>query len=223
MQLAVRGPATHLPAALLAPRQPGSGSPLSDAVRRAAEAVFRADFSQVRISVVGEAARLGCLAFTQGCHIGFAQGRFAPESPAGRRLLGRELMHVLQQRAGRVSNPFGSGLALVHDPLLEAEAERMGLRFLQAAGTTTAVPGPGRAVAARSVQPFRPGRGPHSRADARNPRAGGARYCVIGGQAVNAYAEPVVSLDLDLALAPGEIERLGTSWARWCRRRSRSA
>ena len=36
-----------------------------------------------------------------------------------------------------------------------------------------------------------------------------ARYCVIGGQAVNAYAEPVVSLDLDLALAPGELERLG--------------
>ena len=37
----------------------------------------------------------------------------------------------------------------------------------------------------------------------------GARYCVIGGQAVNTYAEPVVSLDLGLALAPGEIERLG--------------
>lgn len=27
------------------------------------------------------------------------------------------------------------------------------------------------------------------------------RYCVIGGQAVNAYAEPVVSLDLDLVVA----------------------
>ena len=26
-------------------------------------------------------------------------------------------------------------------------------------------------------------------------------YCVIGGQAVNAYAEPVVSLDLDLVVA----------------------
>ena len=38
----------------------------------------------------------------------------------------------------------------------------------------------------------------------------GAHYCVIGGQAVNAYAEPVVSLDLDLALAPGELERIGT-------------
>jgi len=36
----------------------------------------------------------------------------------------------------------------------------------------------------------------------------GARYCVIGDLAVNAYAEPVVSLDLGLALAPGEIERL---------------
>jgi hypothetical protein len=35
----------------------------------------------------------------------------------------------------------------------------------------------------------------------------GARWCVIGGQAVNAYAEPVVSLDL--ALAPGELARLG--------------
>lgn len=40
-----------------------------------------------------------------------------------------------------------------------------------------------------------------------------ADFCVIGGQAVNAYAEPVVSLDLDLALAPGEIERLGTLFA----------
>lgn len=27
------------------------------------------------------------------------------------------------------------------------------------------------------------------------------RYCVVGGQAVNAYAEPVVSLDLDLVVA----------------------
>lgn len=40
-------------------------------------------------------------------------------------------------------------------------------------------------------------------------RGAGARYCVIDDQAVNAYAEPVVSLDLDLALAPGELERLG--------------
>ena len=35
----------------------------------------------------------------------------------------------------------------------------------------------------------------------------GIRYCVIGGQAVNAYAEPVVSLDLDLAVATDDLPR----------------
>ena len=34
------------------------------------------------------------------------------------------------------------------------------------------------------------------------------RYCVVGGQAVNAYVEPLVSLDLDLALAGGELDRI---------------
>lgn len=34
------------------------------------------------------------------------------------------------------------------------------------------------------------------------------RWCVIGGQAVNAYVDPVVSLDLDIALAAGEVEGL---------------
>lgn len=33
-------------------------------------------------------------------------------------------------------------------------------------------------------------------------------YCVIGGLAVNAYAEPVASLDLDLVIAIGDIEKL---------------
>ncbi len=35
----------------------------------------------------------------------------------------------------------------------------------------------------------------------------GVRYCVVGGQAVNAYAEPVVSLDLDLAIAAEQLRR----------------
>lgn len=37
--------------------------------------------------------------------------------------------------------------------------------------------------------------------------ASAVRYCVIGGQAVNAYVEPVVSLDLDLAIAAGDLAR----------------
>jgi len=32
-------------------------------------------------------------------------------------------------------------------------------------------------------------------------REHGIKFCVVGGQAVNAYVEPVVSLDLDLAVA----------------------
>jgi hypothetical protein len=32
------------------------------------------------------------------------------------------------------------------------------------------------------------------------------RYCVIGGQAVNAYADPLVSLDLDLVIALDQVE-----------------
>ena len=32
-------------------------------------------------------------------------------------------------------------------------------------------------------------------------------YCVIGGQAVNAYAEPVVSLDLDLVVAIAHLDQ----------------
>jgi predicted nucleotidyltransferase len=34
------------------------------------------------------------------------------------------------------------------------------------------------------------------------------RFCVIGGQAVNAYAEPLVSLDLDLAVAVDQMDEV---------------
>lgn len=34
------------------------------------------------------------------------------------------------------------------------------------------------------------------------------RFCVIGGQGVTAYAEPVVSLDLDLVIAVGDVDAL---------------
>jgi hypothetical protein len=36
----------------------------------------------------------------------------------------------------------------------------------------------------------------------------GVRFCVIGGQAVNAYVEPLVSLDLDLVVAADQIEEV---------------
>jgi len=39
----------------------------------------------------------------------------------------------------------------------------------------------------------------------------GADYCIIGGLAVNAYAEPVVSLDLDLVVVADKIEKLAAA------------
>ena len=36
------------------------------------------------------------------------------------------------------------------------------------------------------------------------------RFCLVGGQAVNAYAEPVVSLDLDIVIAAHEVGRAVT-------------
>jgi hypothetical protein len=36
----------------------------------------------------------------------------------------------------------------------------------------------------------------------------GAGYCVIGGLAVNAYAEPVVSLDLDIVIVTDKVQAL---------------
>ncbi|MBI4811197.1 MAG: hypothetical protein HY800_07140, partial [Ignavibacteriales bacterium] len=35
-----------------------------------------------------------------------------------------------------------------------------------------------------------------------------AHFCVIGGLAVNAYAEPVVSLDIDIVIAVDSIENI---------------
>jgi Nucleotidyl transferase AbiEii toxin, Type IV TA system len=39
------------------------------------------------------------------------------------------------------------------------------------------------------------------------------RYCVIGGQGVNAYAEPLVSLDLDLVVAVDQFDQVRETFA----------
>jgi hypothetical protein len=39
----------------------------------------------------------------------------------------------------------------------------------------------------------------------------GSRYCLIGGLAVNAYVEPVVSLDLDVVVAVEDIEAISNA------------
>jgi ribosomal protein S18 acetylase RimI-like enzyme len=122
------GSAVQLPDRLADFRTGGSGRPLPEPVRQKMEGFFGADFSDVRVHVGPEAPAIGALAFTLGSNLYFAPGQYDPGTPHGQRLLGHELTHVVQQRAGRVRNPFGSGVAVVQDPLMEAEAERMGMR-----------------------------------------------------------------------------------------------
>jgi hypothetical protein len=114
---------------------PRRGSPLPEALRRSAEALLHEDLSDVRVHVSSAPGRVGAVAFTTGSDIYFAPRRYDPGSPEGLRLLGHELTHVVQQRRGRVQNPHGYGVAVVKDPLLEAEADGMG-RALQRAFNT---------------------------------------------------------------------------------------
>jgi len=92
------------------------------------EAVFGTNFADVRIHVSAQANAIGALAFTRGSDIHFAPGRYDPSTSAGQRMLAHELAHVVQQRAGRVQNPFSTGVAVIQNALLEAEAERMARR-----------------------------------------------------------------------------------------------
>jgi len=109
-------------------RQKSGGLPIPDDVRVKMETAFGADFSDVRVHIGQEAASLGAIAYTWGSNIHFAPGQYNPHTLQGQKLLGHELWHVVQQKSGRVKNPFGGGVAVVQDHALEAEADRMGIK-----------------------------------------------------------------------------------------------
>jgi len=104
------------------------GQPLPEPVRQKMESFFNTSFTDVRVHVGAQASSIGALAFTHGSNLYFAPGQYNPHTVQGQQLLGHELTHVLQQRAGRVRNPFGSGVAVVQDSAMEAEADRNGMR-----------------------------------------------------------------------------------------------
>jgi Domain of unknown function (DUF4157) len=80
------------------------GRPLDPSTRRAMEARFGYDFSNVRVHddarASETAAEIDAAAFTVGEDVVFGIGRYDPSSPVGRQLLAHELAHVVQQ-AGR--------------------------------------------------------------------------------------------------------------------------
>src|ERR1051325_2292420 len=123
----------HGAAVQLAPHllRSSAGQPLPPAVRQKMESLFGTSFAEVRVHVGPHVTSIGAQAFTHGNDIHFAAGQYDPVSPAGARMLARQLAHVVQQRAGKVRNPYGTGIAIVQDRLLDAEAERMSRRVAQ--------------------------------------------------------------------------------------------
>ena len=155
------------------------GQPLPAAVRQKMESFFSTSFEDVRVHVGPHAPAIGALAFTQGTHIHFAPGQYNPSSPQGQQILGHELTHVVQQRAGRVRNPFGSGVAVVQDVALEAEAERLGRRAAAQAQPAQPCVSPVRPQPTRTaVQPLKPRTPPP--APPRPVRGAVQRYKVVG-------------------------------------------
>lgn len=77
------------------------GAPLAPAVREDMETRFGHDFSAVRVHTDADAQRsaagIDADAYTAGNEIVFGEGRYAPQTSAGRRLLAHELTHVVQQ------------------------------------------------------------------------------------------------------------------------------
>ena len=100
----------------------GSGQSLPDEVRNFYEPKFGYDFSNVKVHTdpVAEksAQSINALAYTSGNNIVFNSGQFSPNTDNGKKLLGHELTHVLQQ-----SNMI-QRLSITGGPSLEEEKER---------------------------------------------------------------------------------------------------
>lgn len=108
----------------------GSGQPLDRASRAFFEGRLGRDFGDVRVHTDRAAAvsadALAAEAYTTGTDIVFANGRYAPETSRGQRLLAHELAHVVQQ--SQVTGlPVQRYVAVdvMTTPITRAQAEQM--------------------------------------------------------------------------------------------------
>ena len=127
----------------------GGGEPLEAATRGFMEERFGQDFGGVRIHTDAKAAEsarsVNAQAYTVGDDIVFQEGRFQPETDAGRHVLAHELTHVVQQRSGPVAGtPAAGGISISHpSDAFEQEAEHTAAKVM-----TPPAPEPGPAAAA---------------------------------------------------------------------------
>ena len=106
-----------------APNHPSRcGKTIPALLRRRLERLLRCDLSDVRLHDEPGLAGLGALACACGEDIHLSPTAPRLDTPAGVAMLGHEIAHVLQQRAGRVR--AAAGTPVVADGDLEAEADR---------------------------------------------------------------------------------------------------
>jgi thiol-disulfide isomerase/thioredoxin len=118
------------------------GARLDAATRHGMERGFGQDFSGVRIHTGGRAAEsaraVGADAYALGRDVVFAEGKFAPATPAGRRLLAHELSHVAQQRSDSATSGEPVGVGRVDDAF-EREADDNAARISRGAPAAVAL------------------------------------------------------------------------------------
>lgn len=109
------------------------GQPLDANTQGSMASAFGHDFSRVRIHADARAAAsaraVNALAYTVGTDVVFGAGQFSPGTEAGRRLLGHELAHVVQQRGATVRPGEALRIAPAHDAWeqgAEGAAARLG-------------------------------------------------------------------------------------------------
>ncbi len=109
------------------------GKPLDSSLRSAMQSRFDQNFDSVQVHAddnAGQAANaLDARAFTQGSHIVFAPGEYAPTTPSGQRLIAHELAHVVQQTSEDALDQPESRLSQPGDAA-EYEAESAADRVL---------------------------------------------------------------------------------------------
>jgi uncharacterized protein DUF4157/uncharacterized protein DUF4347 len=134
----------------------GGGQPLREPAKTFLGASVGADLGAVRVHTDGRAARmsrtLGAEAFTYGRNIYFGEGRYAPDTRAGMRLLSHEVVHTLQQ--GMHDEAAPGALPVTHPgDASELEAERLSGRMMRGEALGGTRTDPRHALGARRLQP----------------------------------------------------------------------
>ncbi|MFT3681145.1 MAG: DUF4157 domain-containing protein [Ferruginibacter sp.] len=98
----------------------GIGQALSNEVRNFYEPRFGHDFSNVKIHTDTIAAKsaqsINALAYTSKNNIVFNEGQYSPSTSNGKRLLGHELTHVVQQGSGDAYKHSGDFVRNINKP-----------------------------------------------------------------------------------------------------------